>query len=266
MSTFVVTIFPNEATTYQGVHALDQLHAEGSITLYDTIVVQRQPDGTVTTKQRERTPEEGTGIGVVLGALIGVFGGPIGIVIGAAAGSALGLGLAVAHGGVSDEFLEDLAKKMKPGDFAVLAEVYESWTAPIDTRMAALGATVVREQRSDVIDELIERRVNTHKAAVEQRKAEHASHKAQRREAKVEEDLWDARGRLQRIADKASHRLDATHREMQQKLEALDAQAKKATPEVRAQLEQRITEVRANYAERDRKLTQAIALAQEALQ
>jgi hypothetical protein len=195
-----------------------------------------------------------------------VFGGPVGVAIGAAAGGTLGLGAAAVHGEVSDEFLEDIARTMNPGDYAVLAEVSERWTAPIDLRMRELGATVIREERSDVVDEMITRRTDAHKTAFEQWKAERAAHKAERSEAKLEEHLGDARARLQRVADKAYQRLDDTRREMQKKLVALDQQAKKATPETRQQIEQRITEIRADFAAREQKLTQAYDLAQQALQ
>jgi len=266
MSTFIITFFPDETTAYQGVHALDQLHAEASITLYDTVVVQRQPDGTLATKQREATPVVATGVGALLGALFGVFGGPLGLAVGAAAGGSLGLGAGVIRSEVSDEFLEDVAKNMKPGGYAVLAEVSERWTAPIDTRMRELGATVIREQRSEVVDDLITKRTDHHKASVERWKAERGARRAERAEAKLEDSLRDASKRLQRVGEKAQQRLDDTRRELQQKLVALDQQAKKATPETRQQIEQRIAEIRTDFGERERKLAQALEVAQQALQ
>ena len=232
MSTFVIAVFLDELEAAQGVHALTQLHAEGSITLYDALVVQRQPDGTLATKQREPTPAVATGISAVLGALFGLFGGPVSLVV---------------PGEVSDELLEDVADEMQPGDYAVLAEVSEPWTALIDTRMRALGATVLREQRSDVVDDLLARRAQAHRAA-------------------IEGSVGDARERLQRIADKAHQRLEDTRRELRQKLIALDDQAKKAMPEVRRQIEQRIAEIRSDFGERERKLSQAFQAARQTLQ
>jgi uncharacterized membrane protein len=266
MSTYIVTVFPDETKAYQGVHALDQLHAEGSISLYDQIVVQRQPDGRITTKDREPAAAIATGVGALLGALVGLFGGPVGVAIGIAAGGSLGLGTAAVHAEVSDEFLEDIARQMKPGDYAVLAEVSEGWTAPVDTRMRELGATVMREERSDVVDDVIAKRAVAHKAAHEQWKSERAGRKAERTEAKLENSFGGARERLLRVADKAHKRLDDTKREMQQKLDALDEHAKKATPEVRTRIEQRFSEIRKEFGERERKLSLALETAQQALQ
>jgi len=266
MSTFVVSVFPNEAKASEGLHVFKELHGEGSITLYDSVVVERQADGTLATK--ERAPTEGlmTGVGALLGALVGMFGGPAGALIGAAAGTAIGGGSAIVRGNVSDEFLEDVAKKMKPGDFAVLAEVSERWTGPIDTRIRELGGTVLRETRDDVIDDLMEKRAQSHKAAVEARKAERANVKAAQTEAKLDDQIQAARERLQRVADKAQDRLDETRRELEEKLEALDEQAGKATSEMKEEIQRRVAEIRKDFGERQKKLSKAFEIARQALQ
>ena len=255
MSTFIVTIVPDETKAYQAVNALESLHSEASITLYDTVVVQRQADGTLATKQRGPMGAISTGLGAVLGALIG-----------GAAGAAFGSGGAFVRGELSDELLEEVSKKMKPGDYAVLAEVSEQWTAPVDTRMRELGGTVLREERSAFADQMIEKRAEAHKAEVEQRRAERAGRKAARREDKLEADISDVRWRFERIADKANKRLYVARRELEQKLDALGEQSKKATPEVRAQIDQRIAELRTDFGERERMLTHALDIANQALQ
>ena len=266
MSTFVVSVFPSEAKAYEGIHVFKELHGEGSITLYDSVVVERQADGTLATKERAPTGGLMTGVGALLGALVGLFGGPAGALIGAAAGTAVGGSAAILRGDVSDEFLEDVAKQMKPGDFAVLAEVSERWTGPIDTRMRELGGTVLRERRGDVIDDLMERRATSHKAEVEARKAERASVKAVHKEAKLDEQIQAARERLQRVADKAQDRLDETRRELDGKLQALDEQAAKATPVMKQEIQLRVAEIRKDFGERQQKLSRAFEIAQRALQ
>lgn len=266
MSTFIVSIFPNEAKAYEAVRAFDELHMEGTVSVYETTVVQRGPDGGLVTKQSGYGGFATTGIGTLVGALLGIFGGPVGIAVGATAGTAIGATTALARGDVSDEFLEDVAKKMKPGDYAVLAEVSEKWTAPIDTRIQALGGTVLREKRSDYADTLMEKRAEAFKAEVEERKTEHASRKAERMEAQLDDHIFEARERLQRIASRTRDRLDNTKAEMQQKLGALEDQTKKAKPEVKKQIEQHIADIRKNFTERERKLSHAFELAQQALQ
>ena len=48
---------------------------------------------------------------------------------------------------------------LTPGKFALVAEINESWTMPLDSRMEAVGGTVFRTWRIDVEDEQIERDV-----------------------------------------------------------------------------------------------------------
>lgn len=266
MSTFVVSIFSNEAKAYEAVRAFNELHMEGTVSVYETTVVQRGPDGRLVTKQSGSGGLATTGIGALVGALLGVFGGPVGVAVGATAGTAIGATTALARGDVSDEFLEDVAKKMNPGDYAVLAEVSETWTAPIDTRIQALGGAILREKRWDYADTLMEKRAEAFKAEVDERKTEHASHKAERMEARLGDRIFEARERLQRIAGRAQDRLDSTKAELQHKLGALEDQAKKAKPEVRQQIEQHIADIRKDFTERERKLSHAFELAQQALQ
>jgi uncharacterized membrane protein len=266
MSKFVVAIFEDESKAYEGVSAFNVLHQEGSITLYGTIVVQRDEGGKVATKQRTPEAEVGTGLGSLLGAVIGVLGGPAGAAIGLAAGGlAGGLGGYV-HGQVSDEFLEDVTHALEPGMFAVLAEVSEPWTAPVDTRIEALGGEVLREERKDVVDDVIEKRTAAQRAWLDEKKAARRTHKAQDMQASLDEDIEDARGKLQRIADKARQRLDQTKQEMEDKLKTLQEQGNKAKPEVKKEIDERIAEVRNQFREREQKLTQAYDIAQQALQ
>src|SRR5689334_475677 len=114
MSKFVVTTFSNETKAYEGVSALNELHTEGSITLYGTVVVQRDAEGKLDTKQRTPAAAIGGGLGSLLGALAGALGGPVGAAIGFAAGGAAGGLGGFVHGRVSDEFLEDITKQLEP--------------------------------------------------------------------------------------------------------------------------------------------------------
>ena len=131
--------------------------------------------------------------------------------------------------------------------------------------MDALGGKVVREQREDFVDELIEKRVDARKAELARRKAERASAKAGKLESKLDVEIGDAQDKLQRTAEKARDRLGHTKAEMEAKLRALDEQAAKAPPEVKSRIERRIAEIRQQFGDRERKLTHAWQLAQEAL-
>ena len=265
MSTYVVAAFPDEASAYKGVSAFKDLHAEGSITLYGTIVVQRDAEGRLTTKQRTPELAIGAGLGSLLGALVGAFGGPAGAAIGFAAGGAAGGVGGLVHGDVSEEFLEDITKEFEPGMCAVLAEVTEEWTAPVDIRIEALGGRVVREDRSDVVEDILEKRAEARRAAFAEKKAVRQSRKAEKMEAKLDRELTTAREKLQRTAEKAQKRLVVMKEEMGDKLRTLEQQATKAKPDTRKEIDARITAIRKEFGEREQKLSHAYSIAQEAL-
>jgi uncharacterized membrane protein len=266
MSTFVVVTFPAEAKAYQAVSTFNQLHSEGSITLYGTVVVERREDGTLATVQGTPEAAIGTGLGALFGALVGAFGGPVGLAVGTLAGGAAGGLGGLAYGHLSEEFLEDVGRGLEPGMFAVLAEVSESWTAPVNSRMEALGGKVMREERSDVFEDIMERRAEARRDWIAEKKIAHQTRKAERMEERVEDDISIARDKLQRLADKARARLDVTRQELDDKLKTLSDQAAGARPEVKKEMEGRITAIRREFSERERKLSHAVDVAQEALQ
>ena len=219
----------------------------------------------------------GTGLGALAGGLVGLFGGPVGLAVGAAVGAAAGGVGDLVHLGVSDEFLAAVERDLAPGKFAVIAEISEEWIVPLDTRMEALGAKVVREDRDDFAEDALEKRVNARKARLAQLKAEHAQRKAERARERAStkaeammqtlltEEIEDERRRLESIADKSEKRLDSARKELSAKVEALLSQASGAGPEVRSRIEQRMIEVRSEFAEREQKLERARELTRQAL-
>ena len=266
MNKFIVAAFTDETKASQGVTALKELHNEGSISLYQTLVVKREADGKLTIKQRTPQEDIGAGLGSLLGAMIGAFGGPVGAAVGFVGGGAAGLLGGFAQGDISEEFVEDISKGMKPGMFAVLAEVSEPWTAPVDAKIEALGGKVVRENRGDVIDDILEKRAQDRRAWLDDKKAGLQTRKAEKMETKLDQEIAEARDKLQRTAQKARQRLDQTKIELDFKLQTLKEQASKATPDVKKQIDERVAQLQQDFDEREKKLSRAVDIAQEALQ
>lgn len=265
MRKFIAVVFPTEAKAYDGFHALRQFHADGTITLYETVVIQREADGFITTKRTSETPMRRTGIGALLGALVGMFGGPLGAFIGLTAGGTVGAMNEAVHWSVSDEYAEDIGKHMPPGSFAVLAELHEKRSGPIDARMAELGGKVLRETRRDFVADMIHKRAQTRRAEVEKHRLAQATEKAQQMDLYVEADFNDARNKLKRTAEYAREELVATQLDLDEKIRALTDQLAYVKPEVRTDLERRMHEIQHELGERHRKLTQALDLAEAAL-
>src|SRR5512138_1071702 len=173
MDKVLIVIFDNESKAYEGSKALQDLQNEGSINLYAKAVIARDANGKVTVKQEGDMGPVGTAVGLLTGSLIGLLGGPVGAVVGGAVGMYGGLIYDVAELGIGQDFLDEVGKSLLPGKTAVVAEVWEEWTQPVNTRMEALGGVVFRRARGEAIDEVIEKDIAASQAELAEMEAEY---------------------------------------------------------------------------------------------
>jgi len=223
MNRMLVVVFDNEAKAYEGKQTLWQLDAEGSVSVYASSVVARNPDGSVEVKQ-EDPGLLGTLTGTPVGALIGLIGGPTGAAIGAAAGLAAGMFTDLDNARIGDDFIDDVQKGLVRGQAALVAEVEEDWTTPVDSRMEALGGRVFRRALSDVHDAANDEDTAAIKADLAQTKAEHAEARAERK-AKLQERMNQLDNKLQARLQQAKERREAHKAAAQAKVAFLKAKA-----------------------------------------
>lgn len=265
ISKFVVITFPDESKAAEGVRALKELHSNGAIALYGHAVIERDAKGTLSIKQKAGEGPLGVGVGALVGGLLGLFGGPMGAAVGVAGGGLLGGFRDLFNLGVGEEFVAAVSKDLTAGKFAIVAEISEDWVSPLDTRMGTLGATVLREEREDVIDDEIQRNADARKAEKARLKAERDREKAEKIQAKLSTRIAETEEKLKRIAEKARTRLDHEKQEADAKIMALQEQATKLQPDAKRQIEERIAEMRADHDQRQGKIQKAWDLTQEAL-
>ncbi len=227
MDRMLVVVFDNETKAYEGRKALLQLDGEGSISVYAYAVLTKHADGTATIKQGDDSGPLGTLAGTALGSLIGLLGGPVGMAIGATAGLAAGSAADIDNARIGEDFLDDVTKQLLPNRVAVVAEIEENWTTPVDTRMAAIGGTVFRRALSEARKTSNEEEVGAMKADLAQMKAEltqaHADHRA-----KLQEKINQLDSKIQTQLQKAKDRREAAERQAQAKAKILAAKAKAA--------------------------------------
>lgn len=264
MSKFVVIVFPSEARAYEGTRALNALHAEGSLTLYGMTVITKDAAGKASVKEAADEGPLGTPVGGLTGGLVGVFGGPIGTVAGAAAGAILGSLFDLINFGVSEDFISKVSNELQPGKTAIVAEIDETWTTPLETRMEALGATVLRTWRADFEDEQIAKEVAAQDADFEQLRAEYAQANAEAK-AKLQAKLDQAKADLKQAQARLKARIDALNKEANAKTAALQRQVAEAHADAKEKIRQRNAAMRADYDARSAKLKQAWELTKEAL-
>ena len=227
MDRMLVVVFDSESKADDGKRALSQLDSEGNIGLWAYAVVAKKADGTATVKQGDDPGPLGTLAGTAVGSLIGVLFGPAGAAIGAIAGASGGATADLVHAGVGDDFVEDVSKALLPNKVAVVAEIDEDWTFPVDNRMEAIGGLVFRRARSDVRHQVHEENVASMKADMAQLKAEHAQAHAERK-AKLLEKINQLDSKIQAQFEAAKEKREASEREAQTKAQILKSKAAKA--------------------------------------
>ena len=265
MNKMLVAVFNSEMVAFEGISALKDLHKDGDVTLYATAVLVKDASGKVNMKQSDDEGPIGTALGMLAGSMVGLLAGPVGLAVGASLGGLTGLITDLNKSGIDVQFVDDVSKALGPGKAAVLADVEESWTAPVDTRVAKLGGMVFRRLRSEVVEDQLARESAAFKAEVMQLKEELAQAHAEDKAA-IQAHLEDAKKKAQVMQDQAKARIDQAKREADAKITALQGQLKQASDRQKAKIEKRIAEVKADLEARHAKLQEAGRLAKEALE
>ena len=128
---------------------------------------------------------------------------------------------------IGDDFIADVSKQLLPNRVAVVAEIEEDWTTPVDTRMEAIGGTVFRRALSEARKTSNEEEVAAMKADMAQMKAEHAKAHAEHK-AKLQEKINQLDSKIQAQLQKAKEKRAAAEEEAQAKVQILKAKAEHA--------------------------------------
>jgi len=258
MERMLVVVFDDESKAYEGSHALKQLDSDGSIAIHAEAVIKKNADGTITVKQaNDEFPIRSIG-GTAIGSLIGLLEGPVGMAIGASVGALAGVVSDLNVVGVDAEFVDDVAKTLNPGKCAVIAEISEEWTTPVDTRMEAAGGTVFREARGTVEEEQRAREIAKLRADIDQLKAEYAKARADRK-AKLKAQIDKLEAKLKEKVEQAQHESERMKQEMEAKVHALQEKAAKTQGEIKATFNARVKSIRQHYEQSEAKLKHALA-------
>jgi uncharacterized membrane protein len=224
MDRMLVVIFDSEPKAYEGKRALHELEEEGSIVVYTCAVVGRNADGTTAVRQSDDPGPLGTLVGTSVGALIGLLGGPVGAAVGAAAGLVVGGTVDINNARIGEDFIDDVKQELERNKFAVVAEIQEDWTTPVDTRMEAIGGKVFRRALSEAKHTVNEEDVAAMQADMAQMKAEHAKAQADRK-AKLLEKINQLDSKIQAQLEKSKQRRQAAEAQAKAKVEVLKAKA-----------------------------------------
>ena len=243
MDKMIVVVLPEEKTAYEARNALSALDEEGSITLYAAAVISKDGAGYVSVKQEADPGPLGTTVGLMTRTLIGLVGGPAGAAVGAVVGAYGGGMFDLVRVGIGTDFVDEVAKALRPGKVAVVAEIEEDWVTPLDSRMEALGGEVFRRARTEVVDAQIAAEEAGLKEEIAELKAEAAKASGEAK-AKVQGRLDAASARLKGLQSRTKSAFEKEKQEMDAKLRVLQERTARAKGEVKAGLEQRADRLR----------------------
>ena len=161
MDNYISIVVDNDPKADDALHALWDLDSKGDITVHGAAVVHRDKWGYLNVATKETSSGLRTVLGIGIGALIGSLAGPVGAAAGAsvAVGSAIGIGAAAGIAGLGGDLIKaadnDQAEfeagfKLAPGKSAVIAEVSEESTTPVETLAQRVGGTVYRRSKGDI--------------------------------------------------------------------------------------------------------------------
>ena len=146
------------------------------------------------------------------------------LAIGASAGLAVGAAADLNNARIGEDFIDDVNKMLVPNRVAVVAEIEEDWTTPVDTRMEAIGGSVFRRALSEVKHSIHEENVAAMNADLAQMKAEHAKAHAYRK-AKLQEKINQLDSKIQAQLQKAKDVRETAERQAQAKVRVLESKA-----------------------------------------
>jgi uncharacterized protein YdcH (DUF465 family) len=103
---------------------------------------------------------------------------------------------------------------------ALVAEIDEDWTTPVDTRMEAIGGKVFRRALSEVTTNVNKEDRDAMKADLAQMKAEHAKASAERK-SRLQEKISQLDSKIQSWEQKDRERTEAVESQAKAKLQLL---------------------------------------------
>jgi uncharacterized membrane protein len=270
MGSFLVVVFPDEASTNGAAQALRSLHASGTIALYGLALVVREVDGTLALRVPASLGSLGAAVGIVVDTLTRFGSSPQSIGMGASSRAPLGVLGEFLNLGLGVDFIEETSRAILPACAAIVAEIGEHWLAPVDLRMAAMGGTIVRRQRADTAAQQVRQEVEALDAELSQLEQEADRLGGHARKA-ISMRADAIRARLEAANLRAEAMLSRLQQEMEAKMEALLAQLERAGAEVEVKVEAEakighaVAEMQAEAALRTVALTRAVELARSAL-
>ncbi len=160
----IVATFPEESKTYQAFSEIKALGTSRQIKLEGLAIVRRGADSRLELPDMASRGYGSSMTGGLIGSLIGILGGPLGVLLGWGTGALIGSIRDITEARSDMTLMQHVTENMQPGDIALMGEVEEQTTTPIDTIVRRLGGEILRRPAEE-IERDIETAERAHSAA-----------------------------------------------------------------------------------------------------
>ena len=246
MKKILVAIFDSESTAHQGLTALKDLHRNGDITLYATAVVAKDMQNKASLKQVSDDNLSNTAAGLLAGSIVGILGGPIGVLAGSSVGALTGSLFDLRDMGMSSDFIQEICDALIPGKTAVIADIDETWTTPVDVQLEKLDAIIFRQLESKVEDDVLERERKAQEDEIASLKQEIKSAAADHKAA-LEKELDRSKQKLAMIEERAKVRYEHLKKKADHKVAAVESQMQTAAEHQKSKLKSMADKIKQEY-------------------
>ena len=186
------------------------------------------------------------------------------VALGASAGILSGMLYDLANVGINESFLNEVEQELQPGKVAVIAEAWEEWVMPVDTRMEALDGIVVRHTIEETVFSVFDRDVEIREAELTSLETKY--NRATREEkSKLKAKMDAAKTKLKSVQENIKKAIEMADQKQEAKIKFMQEQLARVPSEMRDKVEGRIAGLRSKYKQRTEKLNQAWKLIKESL-
>jgi uncharacterized membrane protein len=207
----IAVSFAENSSAYQAFSNLKELDDQGQVDVRDAVIVEREEDGRVVTKDQVGDSHlSKTASGGLIGLVIGILGGPFGVLIGGATGLLVGSLFDVEDASDEGSVLAAIATTVSPGKTVVIAELSEQSDDVVDSAMTRLGGSVLRRTVEEVEAEIAAADDAQKAAKHEARKQLHAERRSQLKE-EIHDKVAALKARQQKIQAEQKQKLGELH-------------------------------------------------------
>ncbi|WP_158589104.1 DUF1269 domain-containing protein [Alginatibacterium sediminis] len=256
MNKMIVAVFKNETNVFNALNALKQLHKNGDISIYSSAVIEKNQASDVSLKTVEDDSAENSVVGLVSGALVGMLAGPAGMLVGASLGGLTGAFFDLDDAGISAGFASEVSEALLPNHFAIVMEVEENWTTPVNTVIAQHDGIVFRKLRDEVAEAQLKREVEATEAEL-QELDEEFERANEETKASIKKQIESNKQKLSATQEQIAKRVKKIEQSNQEKLATLESQLETASERTKQKINKRIEKVKENYQVQQDMLDQA---------